>query len=79
MRWARARRASGASKAPTKAVSVRGLRSFMAVLGDDDVGLFVCRWLHCRAAEAGAHAGEAAHHLDQPGSCSTCGTSTATS
>jgi len=29
-------------KRQQQAVSVEGLRSFMAVLGDEDVGLFVC-------------------------------------
>lgn len=45
-------------KRQQQAVSVEGLRSFMAVLGDDDVGLFVCTGGFTRDAEAEARTQE---------------------
>lgn len=45
-------------KRQQQAVSVDGLRSFMAVLGDDDVGLFVCTGGFTRDAEAEARTQE---------------------
>ena len=45
-------------KRQQQAVSVDGLRSFMAVLGDDDVGLFVCTGGFTRDAEVEARTQE---------------------
>lgn len=45
-------------KRQQQAVSVEGLRSFMAVLGDDDVGLFVCTGGFTKDAEAEARTQE---------------------
>jgi len=45
-------------KRQQQAVSVDGLRSFMALLGDDDVGLFVCTGGFTKDAEAEARTQE---------------------
>lgn len=45
-------------KRQQQAVSVEGLRSFMALLGDDDVGLFVCTGGFTRDAETEARTQE---------------------
>ena len=45
-------------KRQQQAVSVEGLRSFMAVLGDDDVGLFVCTGGFTKDAETEARTQE---------------------
>ena len=45
-------------KRQQSAVSVDGLRSFMALLGDDDVGLFVCTGGFTKDAEAEARTQE---------------------
>lgn len=45
-------------KRQQQAVSVDGLRSFMAVLGDDDVGLFVCTGGFTKDAEFDARTKE---------------------
>ncbi|MGE0110817.1 restriction endonuclease [Aquabacterium sp.] len=48
-------------KRQQQAVSVDGLRSFMAVLGDDDVGLFVCTGGFTKDAETEARTQEKRH------------------
>jgi restriction system protein len=52
-------------QAETK-IAVDGLRSFMAVLGDQDVGIFISAGGFTSEAERGALAGEAAAHADRP-------------
>jgi hypothetical protein len=43
----------GLVKRQLQSVSVEGLRSFMALLGEDDVGLFVSTLLKLRSQELG--------------------------